>query len=136
MRFPWLVLLLAGCGGPRDAPPAEAGNAPWRQARVRQGDLLVRWRPAGGTLPWNEYFDLEVELAEDSEPVTGAEVFVSCRMPAHGHGMNVEPRAREEGDGRYRVEGMLLHMTGDWVLGIDVVRDGVASSVSFPLTLE
>ena len=67
--------------------------------------------------------------------VEGAELFVRCEMPAHGHGMNVEPKAQEEGSGRYLVDGMLLHMTGEWELGVDVVIDGRAESVSFPLTL-
>lgn len=138
MRLWWLlVLTCAACGGAASPAADEPTPAPWEVALTRKGTTEVRWRPAGGPLPFNEPFSLEVELRdpETDAPVAGAEVVARCEMPAHGHGMNVEPLSVEVGEGRYRVDGMLLHMTGDWVLALDVIRDGSAEAVTFPLTL-
>ncbi len=55
-----------------------------------------------------------------------AVVSARCSIPEHGHGMNVVPQGRELGLGLYQVEGMLLHMRGRWVLGIDLILDGLA----------
>ena len=138
MRIAWsLLLLCAACGSHASQEGGEANLTPWTEGQTRKGTTLVRWRPTDGTLAFNEYFSLDFEL---QTPATGsavlaAELFVRCDMPAHGHGMNVEPKALELGDGRYRVDGMLLHMTGEWLLGVDVVIGGKAESVSFPLTL-
>lgn len=138
MRVLWsLVLLCAACSGGASTPAEGHDPGPWTEGATRKGTTRVRWRPAGGPIPFNEYFTLEVELFNPTTDaaVEGAQLFVRCEMPAHGHGMNVEPKAQEEGSGRYLVDGMLLHMTGEWELGVDVVIDGRAESVSFPLTL-
>lgn len=149
-----LLGLLAACGeastpdatdvpsrGPgstaEDAGPGSPEAADWVAGATSKGTYRVRWKAAGGPLPLNEYFALEVELARaaDDAALEGAEVNVRADMPAHGHGMNVVPTVREVGDGRYRAEGMLLHMRGHWKLGIDVIVDGTAESVAFDLNL-
>jgi len=138
MRLWWsLVLTCAACGVAASPAADDPAAAPWGVGLTRKGTSEVRWRPAGGALPLNEPFSLEVELrdAAAGAPVEGAEVVARCEMPAHGHGMNVEPLSVEVGGGHYRVDGMLLHMTGEWVLALDVIRDGRAEAVTFPLTL-
>lgn len=50
----------------------------------------------------------------------------NARMPAHNHGMVTKPKIslKEEskvgGAKVYRVDGVMLHMPGDWVLEFDV----------------
>ncbi|MHC4263520.1 MAG: FixH family protein [Planctomycetota bacterium] len=85
----------------------------------------------------NALLSVELELADarSGEPVTSAAVALSAFMPDHGHGTNLEPRTTELGDGRYLVEGLLLHMGGFWELHVDVVRGGIASRVTFELEL-
>lgn len=135
------IVFLGGCDGgspPREGASREAPE-PSGTARTRRGTYEVSWRPVGGSVPLNEPFDVAVALTRadgSGEPVAGADVYVRCDMPAHGHGMNVEPRAVELGNGLYRVEGLLLHMTGHWTVGIDVVVDGAAETADFELTLE
>lgn len=51
-------------------------------------------------------------------------VAVDATMPAHKHGMNYAPTIVSGTDGRYRVEGMLFHMPGDWELTFDVRSAG------------
>jgi len=100
--------------------------------------MRVSWRSIPDPLPVGELCELEivVERTGDGAPVTGATVSVRGQMPAHGHGMNLTPRVTEVGDGRYRARGMLLHMSGHWEIGIDVIVDDLASSAEFDLELE
>ena len=138
-----LAIAVAGCGG--DAPPAARDEtsdprppAAGERGLSRRGTYDVRWEPLEGRVPWNEHFSIEVRLhrAATGEPVERAVLEVRCEMPAHGHGMNVVPVVRELGGGVYRADGLLLHMRGDWELGIDVVVDDVAETADFPLRLE
>ena len=63
-------------------------------------------------------------------------VAVDARMPAHQHGMKQVPSVHPLGDGRFRVEGMLLHMTGHWELYVDVTSGAVTERAQWDLTLE
>lgn len=118
-------------------PPTPEPAATWVEGTTAKGTYRVRWRPAAESVPLNDYFELEVDLtrAADGAPVAGAGVHVRADMPAHGHGMNVVPAVREVGGGRYRAEGLLLHMRGHWKLGIDVIVEGTAESADFDLDL-
>lgn len=119
--------------------PASEGFRSDRTATTRDGRLVVAWKPVPDPIPVDEMFELVVLVTEagpEALPVEGAIVWVRGSMPNHGHGMNVEPRSTELGDGLYRVRGMLLHMAGRWELGIDVVHDSIAASADFELFLE
>ena len=56
-------------------------------------------------------------------------------MPAHGHGMlrQVQPEARP--DGSYRVENMLLHMRGQWLLVFDALDGNLSERAEHALEL-
>ena len=133
-----LSLLAVACGGGEaPAPEASPPEAPFVHDATSKGTYRVGWHAVGGEVPHNEHFSIDVDVTlANGAPVLGAAVDVRCEMPAHGHGMNVVPAVRELGDGRYRAEGMLLHMRGDWCLGIDVIVDDVAESAEFDLVLE
>ena len=46
---------------------------------------------------------------------------IDARMPEHNHGMNVKPKIIElKAEQAYRVDGMKLHMPGDWVLYLEL----------------
>ena len=47
-------------------------------------------------------------------------VSVDATMPDHKHGMNYAPTIKALGDGRYRVDGLLFHMPGNWEVAFDV----------------
>ena len=149
------LLGLAACGSPRAEGPAEGAGAPepapaagaavaadplagYDVATSMAGMFTAAWRPAGGKVPENEVFELDLLLfqgAETSAPLAGAEIHVSAWMPDHGHGMNRKPEAREVAPGRYRVRGMLLHMEGAWQLFVDVVAGGVSERAQFELAV-
>lgn len=129
-----------GAQRPSPAAPSSAQPLPTEfSSSSRGGKYLVHWRPVQGELPLNESFELELELltgAEPHQPITGAQIFVDAAMPEHNHGMLREPIAREVSPGVYRVEGMLLHMTGYWQVFVNVIESGVAETADFELTLE
>ncbi|KAA3611828.1 MAG: hypothetical protein DWQ01_07010 [Planctomycetota bacterium] len=87
--------------------------------------------PEGGP-PLNRHFSLQV-LVPGPAP---EKVVVDADMPAHRHGMLTQPVLTPQEEGRYRVDGMLLHMPGAWVITVDVTRNGVVERSEFPLNLD
>jgi hypothetical protein len=51
-------------------------------------------------------------------------VGVDATMPEHKHGMNYATTIRSNGNGRYRVDGLLFHMPGSWEVAFDVRSGG------------
>jgi len=88
------------------------------------GTYAVSWSPIGGEVPLNDYFELELFVDPPPESVR-----VDCRMPDHGHGMNVRPRVHDLGRGRYRVDGLLLHMAGRWILRFELGEESAEFEV-------
>lgn len=115
-----LGILLFGSAACQHVPPQ---SAPPEGVEIRM--------PAGGP-PLNEHFSFEV-LVPGAAP---AFVRVDADMPAHGHGMVTKPQTVRVDEGRYRVDGMLLHMPGDWVVFVDVERNGETSREEFPLSVD
>lgn len=59
--------------------------------------------------------------------------YVDAIMPAHGHGMNYRPEIADQGDGRYRITGMLFHMQGAWQLRFDIETKAGAERLTTPV---
>ena len=68
-----------------------------------------------------EHFAVEFAVCPAPESVQ-----VDAWMPAHRHGMNYKPTVVPLGGGRYRAEGLLFHMAGEWEL-VFVLRAGGAT---------
>ncbi len=118
------------------AEPLDPREDPtFARATTRGGSFLVAWRARGGAVPKNEPFELEVRVYADNLPLPGAALSVSAWMPDHGHGMLRVPAVEDQGDGSYRVSGMLLHMRGFWQVFVDVVSDGYSERAEFALEL-
>lgn len=115
--------------------PAPLEDPSFQQIPSRGGDYTLCWRPVAGRVPRNTNFELEVWLFAGETPVPGAELFVRGWMPDHAHGMLHVPRTVDQGDGSYRVSGMLLHMRGHWQLFFDIVVDGSADVAECELDL-
>ena len=80
------------------------------------------------------------EAEEDELPLLlgtaqGVTLQVSGYMPAHNHGLIQLPLVEEQGEGRYLVEGLLLHMRGDWQLRFQVLAGRDTESFTFELEL-
>lgn len=65
-----------------------------------------------------ELFSVEVTVsdAKGGALPTETQVKLDATMPEHGHGMMTEPKVTALGSGKWRVDGMKLHMQGKWVL--------------------
>lgn len=148
MRGPCLLVmasaLVLGCerdptAGPpsasSDVAPAPAPSEAAAPAGPRitgtmtaaTGSFTARWSMPD-PIPVADPFSVEIELFADSactQPLDAGECRIDAAMPHHGHGMNVAPRMRREGPGRWKAAGMLLHMPGRWELFIDLERDGL-----------
>ena len=93
--------------------------------RAQSSRYAVRFR----TLPQpavGRHFAVVFAVCAAAGAVEPDSVRVDARMPSHGHGMNYRPTVTALGDGRYRAEGLLFHMPGQWEL-IFVVRGAGAS---------
>ncbi len=128
-------------GGGTPAPESGSGAAAgvpeddWREAASPDGTYRLAWRTPNGEIPKNEEFTLELLLERKGEPASGAALSVRGWMPDHQHGMARQPRVSELGGGRYRVDGMLLHMRGHWQLFFDVTDDFAHTTFAFDLQL-
>lgn len=79
----------------------------------------VAFRPDPAPIAVSKHFALDVVVcAKSSAAATG--LAVDAQMPAHRHGMNYLPTVAARGGGRYRAEGLLLHMPGAWEFRFDV----------------
>lgn len=108
------------------AARAECGQAlpaAQRQVLTRPGhELAFALQPA--QLAVGRHFGIDIVVC----PRGGASLPVALRvdadMPAHRHGMNYKATVRTLGDGRYRADGLMLHMPGQWRLLFDLSADG------------
>lgn len=60
---------------------------------------------------------------------------VDATMPRHGHGMNYKPDVTRESAGRYRAEGFLFHMPGQWRLSVGIDENGKPVQLTSDMTV-
>jgi hypothetical protein len=83
--------------------------------------VTAAWRVADASaIEVARHFALLVRVC----PAEAQLVAVDATMPAHRHGMNYRPSLQPLGDGRWRVEGLLFHMSGTWELRLDLRAAG------------
>jgi YtkA-like protein len=95
---------LAGAAQACDLPGGEA-----RKIQSARYEVLYRTLPA--PLKVGEHFALEFAVCPAPESVR-----VDAWMPEHRHGMNYRATVTAAGKGRYKAEGLMLHMAGNWEL--------------------
>ncbi|MGH6622717.1 MAG: hypothetical protein ACREBN_02040 [Burkholderiaceae bacterium] len=84
---------------------------------IKGSNFSLAWRVDPAPLKLGEFFSVVVSTC-GAEPVSRLKV--DATMPAHQHGMNYLPSVVAEGNGRFRADGLLLHMPGRWELAFDV----------------
>jgi hypothetical protein len=100
----------AACGGAL-GPGARVANTP---------SYAIAYRADPAPIPLSRHFALDVIVCPTAGVAAPAGLEVDAVMPAHKHGMNYRPQVAVAGPGRYRVEGLLFHMSGEWELRFDV----------------
>ena len=107
--------MLMGCSGGEAEDSAIAYDFA-TTATTSGGTYDVSWTTEPDPLPFNETFSLRFDVpGASSEAAYGLEV----TMPAHGHGMQVEPLMTAEEDGLL-TEGLIFHMAGVWEVALTV----------------
>ncbi len=110
-----LVLILASSfpAGACEPPALERGK------RIEGTRHVVLFRSVPAPTPLNASFALDVTVcARDGAAV--ATPRVDAWMPAHRHGMNYRPSLTGTSAGRFRADGLLLHMPGRWEFVFEV----------------
>ena len=105
------------------AGPAVGCEAALRGENVHRADgttYVVAWRTDPALLRVSEFFTIEVVTCAKTEAPLPADLRIDAVMPEHKHGMNYRPTVAATGVGRFRAEGLLLHMPGLWEFSFDV----------------
>ncbi|MDO9093077.1 MAG: hypothetical protein Q7U99_10675 [Rubrivivax sp.] len=111
----WAVACLAAMPAQGACPPAAPG------AQLISGEAVqAAWLPEPAPMKVGQPFALLVQLC----PADAELLRVDATMPEHRHGMNYRPSLQSLGPGRWRVEGLMWHMSGRWELRLDVKAQG------------
>jgi hypothetical protein len=81
------------------------------------GSVRVTYRTDPPLLQTDRHFTLTIQACGVPEEATLA---VDALMPAHRHGMNYRPAITRLGPGRWRADGLLLHMPGRWEFRFEI----------------
>lgn len=84
------------------------------------GPVQAVWQAKPATIVVGQPFALLITLC----PADAQLLRVDATMPEHRHGMNYRASLKPLGDGRWRAEGLLWHMSGRWELRLDVLAQG------------
>ncbi|HEX5092792.1 MAG TPA: hypothetical protein VFV84_08925 [Burkholderiales bacterium] len=121
--LPLLTALLASAG----APACELPGGPAQSLKTDSFTVLYRAAP----IQVGRHFTLDLAVCPPPESVR-----VDASMPAHRHGMNYQPSVVPLGDGRYRAEGLMFHMPGDWQFLFEVRSGGKTERATHDLHVE
>jgi cytochrome c peroxidase len=77
-----------------------------------------------------KHFTLEVAVCAKPGQPAPESLKVDAQMPEHRHGMNYAPALTALAPGRWRAEGLMLHMPGRWQLVFEVHAAGRTDRVS------
>ena len=114
-------------------PGTQAGAESWTSER---GLYTVHYESSLDPIEINRMHSWTLVVTRAGEPLEGAAIEVSGGMPEHDHGLPTRPRITAElGNGRYRLDGIRFHMTGNWEVVLDISANGNRDSVTITLVL-
>lgn len=82
--------------------------------RIESASLALSFRTQPPRIAPGEHFALEYAVCPKPGAALPAMVGADAWMPEHRHGMNYRASVVALGGGRFRAEGLLLHMPGQW----------------------
>jgi hypothetical protein len=118
----FVTLSLAMLSAPAMAHPCGGSIAGAQRLAGERYVLAYAPRPA----PWTtrKHIALDIQVCPHRGVPMPDELRVDAHMPEHGHGMNYRPSVAFQGSGRWRAEGLLLHMAGRWELSFELRSSG------------
>lgn len=114
LAAPALALPLAAAADPCGA---ELGAGATRAESAR---YVVAFAPTPAPVRVGRPFAIEAIVCPKGAAPAATGLRVDAHMPDHRHGMNYRATVAPAGGGRYRAEGLMLHMPGRWELVFDV----------------
>ena len=102
---------------------------------IFSGHYLVAFRPDPVRIEVGEPFSLLFNVCTKNDKPAEL-VAIDAQMPEHKHGMNYATTIRNDGNGRYRVDGLLFHMPGSWEVAFDVRSGGDIQRLSHDFVLK
>lgn len=92
---------------------------------------------SGPTLQSRQMTSLRVSFVDAAgKPAQDVQdVQFDATMPAHKHGMNVTPKTTKEQNGTFRIDGIKLHMPGEWKLTFKVKQAGREELIETSITI-
>lgn len=116
------------------------GDEPGRmQVTSNGGGFTVSIKVRGAPVRTSEPFDMDVRVTREGDPeqrFDHCSLHADARMPSHYHGMTVVPRVVALGAGRFRVQGMVLHMPGHWEVYVDLTCGPETERAQYAIDLE
>ena len=88
-----------------------------------------------GELPVAQHFALEVAACAKPGHPAPQSLKVDAHMPAHRHGMNYAPTIKALAPGRWRADGLMLHMPGRWEVVFEVRAGGITDRLANPVRI-
>lgn len=102
-----------------------------------EGDrYVVRYVTVPTPIVANAHFSVEFVVCPRAGIPAPDSVRVDATMPEHRHGMNYRPAIVASGNGRYRADGLLFHMSGRWDLTFDLMDAAGAERLTAKFELE
>lgn len=94
----------------------------------RSGQYHIEFSPNVNNLPLNQYVDLDVLVKGATQQTLSHPVRLTfdAGMRAHNHGLNVKPIITALGKGKFKIEGVLLHMPGQWFMRFNIFRGAIS----------
>lgn len=85
--------------------------------------------------PLNEPFSLSLQVSSPHDsvpPPKDLSIEVEATMPAHRHGSTLVPVVRRTGWHAFRIDGLLLHMSGSWQIKLTLTSGTFVDEVVLP----
>ena len=82
-----------------------------------------------------EHFALDVAACAKPGHSAPESLKVDAHMPQHRHGMNYAPQVKRLGPGRWRAEGLMLHMPGRWEFVFELRAGETSERLASPVVL-
>lgn len=117
-----LMLAAATTSAQAACPTSPKGVAMTAEASPGSLEAFLSLQPE--QLAVGEVFAAEVTIC-GGDPSAIERIDVDALMPAHRHGMNYLPKVSPAGPGRYRADGLLFHMPGEWRIDVAVFGGAV-----------
>ena len=132
-----MILAAAAALFASGAASAQSCGADLVFPRMLESDrYVVAYRTLPSPVVAGEHFVVDFAVCPRKGAAAPAAVRVDASMPEHKHGMNYRPVVVAMGDGRYKAEGLMFHMSGRWEMTFDLVTPAGTERLAGPLHLE